>query len=168
MIDVTDDGGVTWRAVTPRSAASAYGVIGRTASIVTTPCTRTAATVPRCTSVLREYPAGSLNPERSSVIPDARNPHPADVALLAVAPDSTQVVNLDSDEISTASSLVATYDDGKTWQRLSNPCAGSLIEHSLSRAMGSGFCRAFTTRACTTDPPRSSLDERRYVVDERP
>lgn len=128
-IYVTDNGGLTWKNVVSNNSDSSYGVNGSTTSVVTTKChTPSASSPPTCTSELNGYAIGSATPEYSRPIPNSNVTYQNEVALLAVAPDSTQVVNLSTDGRSTRSSLLVTHDDGRTWSRLLNPCSGSMIE----------------------------------------
>jgi len=128
-IYVTDDAALTWKRVVSNNSDSSYGVSGSTTSVVTTKChTPSASSTPKCTSELTGYEVGSATPEYSRAIPNSNVNYPNEVALLAVARGSTQVINLSTDGRSTRSSLLVTRDDGRTWSRLSNPCRGSLIE----------------------------------------
>jgi len=128
-IYVTDNGGLTWKKVVSNNSDSSYGVSGSTTSIVTSKChTSVGSSTPECTNELSGYPLGSAIPEYSRSIPSSNSRSHDSVALLAVAPDSTQVINLSTDQWSTRSSLLVTHDDGRTWSQLLNPCGGSLIE----------------------------------------
>jgi hypothetical protein len=128
-IYVTHNGALTWKKVVSNNSDSSYGVSGSTMSVVTTKChTPSASSTPKCTSELTGYGVGSATPEYARAIPNSNLSHQDEVALLAVAPDSTQVVNVGTDGWTTRSSLLVTHDDGRTWSRLLNPCSGSLIE----------------------------------------
>ena len=127
-IYVTRNGGLSWKKVVSNNSGSSYGVSGSTTSIVTTLChTPRGSSTSKCTSELTGYAVGSAIPEYSRSIPSSTFRFQG-AALLAVAPDSTQVVNLSTDNLTTRSSLIVTHDDGRTWSRLLNPCSGSLIE----------------------------------------
>ena len=131
-IYVTDNGGLTWKKVVSNNSDSSYGVSGSTTSIVTTKCrTPSGSSTPVCTNELTGYAVGSPVPEYSRSLPNSNSRSQDSVALLAVAPDSTQVVNLSTDQWSTRSSLLVTHDDGRTWSQLLNPCRGSLIEQMV-------------------------------------
>jgi len=129
---VTDDGGLTWKRVESNYPYSSYGVSGSTMSLVTTKChTSSASSPPKCTNELNGYALGSAIPEYSRPIPDSHVIHPSAAALLAVAPGSTEIVNLSTDVSATRSSLIVTHSDGRTWSRIPNPCNGSLIEQMI-------------------------------------
>ena len=141
---VTDNGGLTWQKVLSNNSDSSYGVIGSTMSAVATKChTPSASSTQECTSALTGYAIGSVTPEYSRTIPNSNVRYQNEVALLAVAPDSTQVINLSTDGRGTPSSLVVTHDDGRTWSRLSNPCSGSLIEQMVVATDGTWLLSCF-------------------------
>jgi photosystem II stability/assembly factor-like uncharacterized protein len=122
----TVDGGLTWSRVVARDSAASYGISGSIVSIVTTACrTPHGSQSPVCKSILWEYVAGSTVPMRVIGIPESYADY--SIALLAAAPHGTQIINLDSDGLSTSKSLLITRDDGRTWATLDNPCATSLI-----------------------------------------
>jgi len=62
---------------------------------------------------------------------------------LAVAPDSTEVVNVSSGGRTTRSSLLVTHDDGRVWSRLLNPCSGSMIEQLVVARDGQWLLSCF-------------------------
>ncbi len=143
-IYVTDNGGVTWKKVVANNSDSSYGVSGSTTSIVTTKChTPVGSSTPECSSELSGYAVGSTKPEYSRKIPNSGRKYQYGVALLAVAPDSTQVVNLSTDDWTTRSSLIVTHDDGRSWTRLLNPCSGSLIEQLIVATNGQWILTCF-------------------------
>jgi hypothetical protein len=143
-IYVTSDAGLTWSEVADRDSSSSYGVVGSAASIVTTTCrTPHGSKTLLCHSRLNEYVAGTTRPERSSLIPDTRRDFRWDAALLAVAPDSTEIVNLDSDNLSTPTSLIISHDDGRSWVPLSNPCAQLMIEQLIVASDGQWLLSCF-------------------------
>ena len=127
-IYVTDDGGLTWTKLTARDSSSSYGISGSIVSVVTSACrTPHGAKTPVCKSILWEYAAGSTVPKRVIGIPETHTDYKYQIALLAAAPHGTQIVNLDSDTMTTSRSLLMTRNDGRTWATLANPCATSLI-----------------------------------------
>jgi photosystem II stability/assembly factor-like uncharacterized protein len=131
-IDVTHDAGRTWKTIGAGESSTSYGVTGSTASVVATKCvTARGSKTPSCTTSLSEYAAGSTTAWRTRSIPGTKGKFQYDVALLASAPDATQVLSVDSDQASTPASLLVTRDDGETWSRLPNPCHGLLIEQML-------------------------------------
>jgi hypothetical protein len=143
-IYVTDNGGLTWKIVVSDNSNSSYGVSGSTTSIVTTKChTRRASSTPKCASELTGYAVGSVVPEYSRSIPNSNQKFQDAVALLAVAPDSTQVVNLSNDNWTTRTSLLVTHNDGRHWSRLLNPCSGSLIEQLIVANNGQWLLTCF-------------------------
>jgi hypothetical protein len=127
-IYVTSDGGLTWTKVTARDSSSSYGISGSVVSIVTTSCRAVHGSKnPVCRSVLSEFAAGSTVPERVIGIPNTHLDYKYQIALLAAAPHETQVINLNSDNMTTSRSLLITRNDGQTWATLANPCAASMI-----------------------------------------
>ena len=143
-IYVTDDDGLTWKQVVSNNSNSSYGVSGPTMSLVTTKCHTPSASSPqKCTSKLSGYAVGSTVPEYSRAIPDSNLKYQNTVALLAVAPDSTQVVNLNSNDWTTRTSLIVTHNDGRDWSRLLNPCSGSLIEQLIVANNGQWLLTCF-------------------------
>ncbi len=143
-IYVTDNGGLSWQKVVSNNSNSSYGVSGLTTTIVTTKCdTPRTSSTPKCASELTGYKIGSVVPEYSRSIPNSDLSYQDGVALLAVAPDSTQVVNLRTDNWTTRSSLIVTHDDGRTWSQLLNPCSGSLIEQLVVANNGQWLLSCF-------------------------
>jgi photosystem II stability/assembly factor-like uncharacterized protein len=127
-IDVTDNGGLTWRSITTRDSSSSYSVSGSTTSVVSATCTTRSSQIwANCRSVLREFANGSSTPESSRPIPTSGVEYAQDVGLLAAVSNSTEIVDLSNDVLSTTSSLLITHDDGLTWTTLENPCSSSMI-----------------------------------------
>ena len=128
-IYVTDDGGLTWKVVTARNASSSYGISGSNVSVVTTTCrTLRVSKDFVCKSILSEYAAGSTVPTRVTEVHDANTGYHWEAALLAAAPHETQIINMNSDGMTTSKSLLITRNDGHTWATLDNPCAMSMID----------------------------------------
>lgn len=127
-IEVTDNGGLTWRSISARNASSSYGVSGSTTSVVTATCTTPAGSASlKCRDVISEFAVGSITPESSRPIPTHGVNHGESVGLLSALPGPIQIVDLSNNQFSTASSLLITRDDGLTWHGLSNPCSSSMI-----------------------------------------
>ena len=141
---VTDNGGSTWKRVETNYPYSGYGVSGSTMSLVTAKChTSSTSSSPKCAYELNGYVVGSPVPEYSRPIPDVNVKYPSAAALLAVAPDSTDIVNLSNDVWATRSSLIVTHDDGQTWAGIPNPCTGELIEQMAVASDGEWLLSCF-------------------------
>ncbi len=143
-IDVTDDGGLTWKSIASRNSSSSYGVSQSTTSVVTATCiTRSGQTWANCRSVLRRFAVGSATPESSRPTPSLGLEYGQDVGLLVAVSDSTLILNLSNDTLSTPSSLRITHDGGLTWQEFKNPCSGSLILQLVVGNNGSWLLSCF-------------------------
>lgn len=141
LIYVTDDGGRTWKSIASRRVTSSYGVSGDTTSVVTDSCTSGGPL--SCRGVLSEYPLGSATAETSRVIPTKGVDYGSGIGLLAVGSGSAQVIDLSNDNLSMASSLQLTRNDGLTWQTLDNPCSGSMIQQMIVENNGQWLLSCF-------------------------
>jgi photosystem II stability/assembly factor-like uncharacterized protein len=132
-IYVTTDAGSTWRRVVTPGRSPTYGVNSAELTVVSGHCSPTGSTAfnPTCRNLLSVYRLGATTASRTEAIPVRKAAGTGTVALLATTPDSIDVVNINSGDTSTPTSLLDTRDDGVRWQPLPNPCAGLPIEELL-------------------------------------
>jgi photosystem II stability/assembly factor-like uncharacterized protein len=149
-IYMTVDAGATWRRL---PSAGSYGVSGSTVSVVSSRCSRPGARNYTCVNTFSEYRVGAATPYTTATIPHvgARSDL---TALLAAAPGSTQVVNLDNDNDSTPSSLLITHDGGEAWHSLTNPCARYMIEQLAIAKDGEWLLSCFMDQGMSQGPAK--------------
>jgi photosystem II stability/assembly factor-like uncharacterized protein len=143
-IYATDDGGLTWTSITPRNSSSSYAVNGSTTSVVTSTCSTPAGNAkPTCRYTLSEFALGSTRPRSVRPLTDRENIYQQDVGLLAAPSASVQIISLSVDQMSTASSLLITDNQGLSWTTLTNPCHGSMIEQMVVANNGEWILSCF-------------------------
>jgi photosystem II stability/assembly factor-like uncharacterized protein len=128
---VTDDGGNKWSKVLtpgidPTYVTSAHAIFV-TSDLCKEPTTANATT---CASDLSTYREGAVSPYRTVRIPAlGAGPWHAAEVLGDLAP-TTQVVVEGRGELQ--SSLLATFNAGRSWHQLANPCAGLVVQQVLA------------------------------------
>ena len=154
FVYVTDDAGTTWARVMTPGSSPTYGVNGSTMSVVSGHCSQSVgASTATCQNLLSEYRVGSTHPESSVTVP-VTSRSAGMVTLLAVAPNSTQVVNVNTDNGSTPTSLLITRDNGRQWGRLSNPCSGLPIDQLVVGAHSQWLLACFRDEGMSQGPAR--------------
>ena len=169
-LDVTNNGGATWQQITSPASTTSYAVDGATTTVVTSTCRGGGqATGQRCTNEFALYPTGSAHPLFSTDLRVMQSSYVPTVGLLAAAPDGIDVINVTSDNITTATSLRISFDSGRTWRTMANPCASLAIEQMLVAPDHSWILSCFLDGGMSQGPGkllRSTDEGRTWTTEE--
>ncbi|MDE3222823.1 MAG: DUF4232 domain-containing protein [Acidobacteriota bacterium] len=154
-LDVTNDGGLTWNQITPANSFSSYAITGATTSVTVTMCPpvgQTATSI--CKSAFELYRTGSTKPVFSTSIQVPDTHYEPTVELLGAAPHGIDVVNVSVGNVTSATSLRITHNNGRTWRTLANPCATLPIEQLLIASNNTWMLSCFLDEGMSQGPGR--------------
>ena len=131
---VTNDGGRAWKPLSTPGIWPTIVVRGKSALVVSDLCT---GHIPnygplRCPSVVSRFPVGRTTSTTTFSIPAVdHTAWRAGIALAAPAP-STLVVQEGGAQPGESTHLLESSNDGTTWNTLTDPCGGLLIQQLLT------------------------------------
>lgn len=152
-LELTRDAGVTWGALTVSNSSTSYAVSSSTLSVVSTLCpSSNTGSTSLCKSEFTLYPVGSATPTFSARLATGTKRYEPTVALLAAAPGGTDVINLDTSNFTTPTSLRITHDAGRTWGTFANPCSTLAIEQLIVAPSGQWLLSCFRDEGMSQGP----------------